>query len=407
MLLYWIWFAQLKNLSLWQKQKLLEAFSDPEEIFCTVPEAFAGIAGMDAAALAAMEDKDLEESRKILQLCRQKEIGILTCKDQAYPVRLKNIEDAPVVLYYKGILPDWDALPIIGVVGTRKASAYGMHTAFTMSAQIAACGGLVITGGADGIDTAALEGTLAAGKQAVAVFGGGVDVIYPKKNERLFDRVAQNGCLLSEYPPQEKTLGWHFPVRNRIISGISNGVLVVEAPERSGALNTAEHAFRQGRDVFTVPGNLGVDSCVGSNQLLQEGAYPILNGWDAVKHYEFLYPGKVENRPAPLLEKIHSAPQKVAQKEANLGNSPEKSEKAPKKSIDNRNDSTYSVLNKRQASLSQEEIAILQLLGDEPQFPDGVMAQSDLPAGTVQSILTRLTLKGFVKTYPGGRISRK
>ena len=404
--LYWIWFAELKNLTLWQKQKLLDVFGDPEEIFCSGRDAFREAAGLEGKALDALEDKDLTAARRILNLCAQKDICILTCREERYPARLKNIEDPPVILYYKGILPDWEECPVISVVGTRKASAYGMQTAHTLAAQVAACGGLVITGGADGIDSAALEGALAAGKPGVAVFGSGVDVIYPKKNTALFDRVLESGCILSEYPPQSAPNAWHFPRRNRILSGISNGVLVVEAPEQSGALNTAEHAFTQGRDVYTVPGNLGVDSCVGSNRLMQRGAFPVITGWDIVRQYETLYPGKVQQVKLPLLQE-----EKPMQKVASLGRIPGKNpalqENDAKKSIDNSKKSTYSVLNERLSRLTEEETSVYALLTEEPQFPDGVMAQSELPAGTVQSLLTKLTLKGLVQNHPGGRISRK
>ena len=404
--LYWIWFAELKNLTLWQKQKLLDVFGDPEEIFCSGRDAFREAAGLEGKALDALEDKDLTAARRILNLCAQKDICILTCREERYPARLKNIEDPPVILYYKGILPDWEECPVISVVGTRKASAYGMQIAHTLSAQVAACGGLVITGGADGIDSAALEGALAAGKPGVAVFGSGVDVIYPKKNTALFDRVLESGCILSEYPPQSAPNAWHFPRRNRILSGISNGVLVVEAPEQSGALNTAEHAFTQGRDVYTVPGNLGVDSCVGSNRLMQRGAFPVITGWDIVRQYETLYPGKVQQVKLPLLQE-----EKPMQKVASLGRIPGKNpalqENDAKKSIDNSKKSTYSVLNERLSRLTEEETSVYALLTEEPQFPDGVMAQSELPAGTVQSLLTKLTLKGLVQNHPGGRISRK
>lgn len=404
--LYWIWFAELKNLTLWQKQKLLDAFCDPEEIYGCHTDALKEVAGIDERALAALGDKDLTAAQRILKNCAQMDIKILTCREARYPARLKNIEDPPVVLYYKGILPDWEERPVIGVVGTRKASAYGMRSAHMLSQQLAACGGLVITGGADGIDTAALEGALAAEKPAVAVFGGGADVIYPKKNGALFEKVLKTGCILSEYPPKTAPSSWHFPRRNRILSGISNGVLVVEAPEHSGALNTAEHAFTQGRDVYTVPGNLGVDSCVGSNLLMQRGAYPVIAGWDIIRQYETLYPGKVRQVQIPLQAEEMPA-RKVAASREIPGKDPGQQENAAKKSIDNLNKSTYSVLNERLSRLTEEEASVYGLLTDEPQFPDGVIAQSELPAGTVQSLLTKLALKGLVQNHSGGRISRK
>jgi len=235
------------------------------------------------------------------------------------------------------------------------------------------------------------------------VLGGGVDVVYPAKNRALYRRTEESGCLLSEYPPGSRPYPWNFLQRNRIISGVSDGLLVVEAPEKSGALNTARHAFTQGRDLFVAPGNLGVDSCAGSNLLLQEGAYAALSGWDVVKHYETIYPGAVEKRPVIP----ETALPKVAQTQA----MPEKGEKkkagSSSNAIDNEDKSTYSVIKQRPNHLSDQENAVLTLLGDTPQLIDSVMDASELPSGTVQSLLTRLTIKGLVIQHPDGRISKK
>ena len=398
---YWIWFAQLKGLNLWQKQQLLEAFHDPEELY------HAELKGYSAQIVSALEDKDLTEARQILYRCNQRGICILTYADSAYPQRLRSIEDPPVLLYVKGQLPQWQAQPIIGVVGTRKASAYGLQTAHLLACQIAACGGLVVSGMAAGIDAMSMEGALDAGKATVGVLGGGVDVIYPASNRSLYRRTEENGCLISEYPPGSRPFPYNFLQRNRIISGLSDGVLVVEAPERSGALNTARHAYSQGRDMFVVPGNLGVDSCLGSNALLQEGAYPALSGWDVVKHYENLYPDAVTKRSVSLQKQPTVPLSKVAQEPAVPQLQRKKMETTPKKSIDNPQNCTYSVLNKCAVTLSPEETAVLELLSAHPQYPDAILDRSDLPAATVQAILTRLGIKGLVQYQPDGRIWRK
>ena len=401
---YWIWFAQLKGMNLWQKQQLLEIFHDPEEIYHAQERS---LRDFPAEVISALEDKDLQEARQILYRCNQRGISIITCHDEAYPARLRNIEDPPVLLYSRGSLPDWQAQPVIGVVGTRKASAYGQQVAYQLSAQIAACGGLVVSGMAAGIDAQSMEGALDAGKPCVGVLGGGVDVVYPASNRPLYNRTRACGCLLSEYPPGSRPYPGNFLRRNRIISGISDGVLVVEAPERSGALNTARHAFGQGRDMFAVPGNLGVDSCLGSNALLQEGAYPALSGWDVVKHYETLYPETIKNASVPLQKQIRESIPKVAQEQVRLQTHRQEKEEGAKNPIDNLENSTYSVLNKRQTSLSEEEAAVLALLTQTPQYPDAVLDRSDLPPSTVQSILTRLSIKGLVQYQPDGRIGRK
>ena len=397
MQVYWIWFAELKGISLFAKRQLLETFQDPEELYRTeeknLPEELA----------EALGQKDLTEANRIWQQCREKNICLLTYWDAAYPERLRNIEDPPMVLYYKGVLPNWQAQPVIGVVGTRKASPYGMQTAHLLSAQIAACGGLVVSGVATGIDAISMEGALDAGKPTVGVLGGGVDVVYPTKNRELYRRTEETGCLISQYPPGHRPYPWNFLERNRIISGISDGLLVVEAPEKSGALNTARHAVCQGRDLFVVPGNLGVDTCAGSNLLLQEGAYAALSGWDVVKHYVPLYPGAVENRPVTLQKPLPQVAQRPVM--------PEKGEKkkadTSQNAIDNSGKSTYSVINKRPSNLSDQENGVYALLSDTPQLIDSILDASDLPSGTVQSILTRLAIKGLVTQYPDGRICKK
>ena len=391
---YWVWFAELKGISLFAKRQLLETFHDPEELYRS-----------EAKDLPPeiLEQKDLTEATQIYSQCREKNIRIVTYGDASYPQRLQNIEDPPMVLYYKGTLSQWQSQPVIGVVGTRKASPYGLQTAHLLSSQIAACGGLVVSGVATGIDALSMEGALDAGKPTIGVLGGGVDVVYPAKNRALYERTEENGCLISEYPPGSRPYPWNFLQRNRIISGVSDGLLVVEAPEKSGALNTARHAFSQGRDLFVAPGNLGVDTCMGSNALLQEGAYAALSGWDVVKHYEPLYPGVVEKRqvevkmPLPKVAQTQVMPEKGEKKKADTSQN----------AIDNLEKSTYSVINKRPNNLSDQENGVLALLGDTPQLIDSVMDASDLPSGTVQSLLTRLTIKGLVIQHPDGRISKK
>ena len=398
---YWIWFAELKGISLFGKRQLLETFHDPEELYRADTKA------MPKEVAEALQQKDLSEAEKIYDQCLRKNICILTYADEAYPERLRNIEDPPMVLYYKGTLPQWQAQPLIGVVGTRKASPYGLQIAHLLSSQIAACGGLVVSGVATGIDALSMEGALDAGKPTVGVLGGGVDVVYPASNRNLYRRTQENGCLISEYPPQTRPYSWNFPRRNRIISGISDGLLVVEAPERSGALNTARHAFTQGRDLFVVPGNLGVDSCAGSNALLQEGAYAALSGWDVVKQYEPIYPGAVEKRPV-ILQKREEKPLPKVAEAALLPESGERKKKpTSQNSIDNFDKSTYSVIKQRPENLSDQENRVLDLLEDAPQLIDSILDASDLPYGTVQSILTRLTIRGLVIQHPDGRISKK
>ena len=292
MVSHWIWLAGRKGLN-WQDRKhLLERYGDAAQIYAArvYPE-------LSEAACQALADKDLTPARSILASCEAAAIRVLTWQDAAYPRQLRNIDDPPLVLYYKGILPDLESAPCIGVVGTRTASAYGNCCATRIGAQLAMAGAVVASGMAKGIDGAAMEGALCGKGKVIGVLGGGVDIVYPASNRKLYDQLMEHGCLISEYPPGFKPQRWTFPRRNRIISGLSCAVLVVEAPAASGALNTARHALEQGRDVFAVPGNVNQPSSVGSNGLLREGASMAATGWDILEDYQFRFPDGIRRVP--------------------------------------------------------------------------------------------------------------
>lgn len=402
MLTYWVWLAQLK-LPLWRKHALLERFRDPEELYHTDWDKLQE--EIDPKIRKVLEERDLSAARGIVEACQDKKIQILPFDGDAYPERLRNIHEAPLVLYCRGNLPDWDAGPAIGIVGTRKASSYGLQTAMRFGKQIAACGGIVVSGGAFGVDTVAMGGAIHEGKCTVGVLGCGVDVVYPKSNASFFETVVEKGCLISEYPPGTQAYSYNFPQRNRIISGLSNGIVVVEAPARSGALITAELAREQGRDVFSVPGNVGTEACEGSNDLLRQGAIPALAGWDVVREYESLYP-QVENRQESTGFSVEEEQLLVAQNPKIP--TKETKEKSPlaKNSIDNREKSSYSVPI-RPSQLTAEEQAAAALLTDKVQSMDDVIARMDMPAGKALSLLTKLTLKGVAQSHPGKGISLK
>lgn len=406
MLLHWIWFAEMKDISLLHKHRLLERFGDPEELYRMSEEALLQ-AGLPEKEQIALADKELWKAEQIAERCAKRDIGVLPVLDSAYPKRLRNSPDAPIVLYYKGVLPDWEARPFIGVVGTRKASAYGLQVAHQLGSQIASCGGFVVSGGAAGGDTAAMQGAMAAGYPVVGVLGCGVDVVYPYSNRKLFEAIVKEGCLISEYPPGTEARSWHFPARNRIISGVSNGVLVVEAPQKSGALITARFALEQGRDVFVVPGNINSPTCEGSNAMLQEGATPVLSGWDVVSGYEFLYPGKLQKNLTVALYSQEETPAKVAQSPVYLENSPNKTAESGKIPIDNGDKSPYIELVKDRPTLNEEEQAVLACLKESPQEASFLMDALDMPSGKVLSVLTMLTVKGYAQKHPGGSFSLK
>ena len=418
MLVHWIWLSTRRSISDRVKAELVRQFQDPEAIYFADAETFSQIENLSDEGKAALADKNLTDAQKILRDCRRENLGILTYQDAAYPARLKNISDPPLVFYYKGRLPDFDGSPLIGVVGTRKASSYGMNTAKKLGYQIARCGGTVVSGMAYGIDGMATRGALSAGMPAVGILGCGADIVYPASNRGLFEDMEQYGCLLSEFTPGTPPMAHNFPKRNRIISGLSCGVLVVEAPEKSGALITAHLALDQGRDVFVVPGNIDVDTFVGSNRLLRDGAVAISSGWDILSEYEQQFPKKVRKFDAPLRRsaegqqgEISAEPEKiqpkVAQKPSNLGKKNVSKQNRDKKVIDNNVPSPYSDVEDKLPPLLPEEQKIVSCLTKEPRPVDDVIAETGLPTAKMLAVLTLLQVKGVVKQHPGKRISLK
>lgn len=419
MQLYWIWLATRPGLGDRGRRLLLDRFADAEEIYFADTEEYARVEGLSAEAAASLRDKSLLGAEQILEDCSREKIQILTWQDALYPKRLKNIADPPVVLYYKGSLPQVDALPVIAVVGTRSASAYGLSTAKRMGYQIASCGAVTVSGMAFGIDAMAMRGALSAGGKVIGVLGCGADVVYPTSNRALYADAVRQGCLLTEFPPGTPPISWNFPRRNRIISGLSCGVLVVEAPEKSGALITARQAADQGRDVFVVPGNIDVSTCRGSNALLRDGAIAVSSGWDVVSEYRDRFPGKITENTAPARQSAY--PDEVAQasaeedlsllKVAQKPRLPEKkrsrSRREKKKEIDNTADPPYIDAEKSLPVLRPEEEMLLASIPPGGVLVDDVIAASGLPAGQVLSMLTMLEVKGIVTRLPGKRVVKK
>ncbi len=411
MLIHWLWLATRPDMSDRIKAALLEDFPDAEDLFFAAPESFEGLAYLDKKAFAALQDKNLKPAQEILDTCMKQDIRILTYRDAGYPARLKNIPDPPVVLYYKGKLLDFDGLPLIGVVGTRRASAYGLTVAKRMGYQIASCGGIVVSGLAFGIDGVSMAGALSADMPVIGVLGCGADIVYPVSNKALFADVIRNGCLLTEFPPGTPPHGWNFPKRNRIISGMSCGVLVVEAPAKSGALITAQRAADQGRDVFVVPGNIDVASCEGSNALLREGAIAVSSGWDVIGEYEGRFGDKIRKNDRPVKLRAYSDEvQKqtelpmVAQKPRLLDRLKKEKTAPVKKEVDKEADRSYSDAEESIPGLDPQEEKIVALIRQGDQLVDDIIAKLEKPAATVLASLTMLQIKGIVRSLPGKRV---
>lgn len=419
MLVHWIWLATRPGMNDRAKAAVLDHFGDPEDAFYADNTAYQKIEGLTQEGIDALRDKSLNEAKKILAQCTDKDIGILTYRDAAYPARLKNISDPPLVLYYKGRLPDFDGLPVIAVVGTREATGYGLTAAKRIGYGIAKCGGVVVSGLAFGIDGVAMSGALTAGGMAVGVLGCGADVVYPLSNRGLFADTERCGCLLTEFPPGTPPHKWNFPKRNRIISGLSCGVVVVEAPVRSGSLITARQAADQGRDVFVVPGNIDVPTCEGSNALLRDGAIAVRSGWDILSEYQSLYPDRIRkfdqtgtqcaypDEVERVRAETEKKPLKVAQKPNLLNKIKAPNRKKDKKVIDNGESTPYIDVEKELPALTADEQLIVEQLKKGQCLRDDIIAGTELPAGQVAAALTMLEVKGIIRRLPGNMLALK
>lgn len=393
---YWLWLSQLEGVSPQQRLSLLEHFGQPDKIYFGDSGEYALVEGMTRQALSALENKSTDRADAILGDCQRLGLRIITIHDAEYPDRLRNIYDPPLLLYVQGRMPAFDDEVAIAMVGSRKASPYAQIMGEKLAFQMAGLGALIVSGLAAGGDAAAHRGALRAGGFTAAVIAGGHDVIYPRENRWLYEDIGVRGVILSEYPPGTPHDRTHFPVRNRIISGLCLGTVVIEAPERSGTLITVNHALEQGRDIFAVPGQADDWHCTGSNRLLRDGAGVVTDGWDVLSCYAARFPHKI--RPFRAEEPRHFGPS-----EETAGNAAvrEKPAKQPVPQEEQR-----PVLNlSGDHGLTDDQIRIVQTLGERTMQVDDIIAETELPTRRVLSALTMLELDGVVEQSSGKRFA--
>jgi len=396
---YWLWATGRKKLGAAAIHKYLRYFGSVKKLYFASEADYRLVPEAKDYEVKRLLDKRLEDAEKIEADCRRLGIRILSYYDSEYPDRLRNIYDAPLVLYVKGSLPRVDDEPCIAVVGTRKASPYGRHCARELAAEMAACGGVIVSGLAEGVDSEAIRAAMEAGGTVIGVLGTGIDVVYPAWNGELQDAAAKYGALVSEYPPGTRGSKITFPQRNRIISGLSVGVVVVEAPRDSGSLITASRAAEQGRDVYVVPGNIDHPGFVGSNMLIRDGAALITGGWEVLSVYRWQFPHKIQQRsrkkPA-VLELVRRMTD---------GDSGKNAQTSAKKLVDKENSKEYIDL-KEPAQLSEDELAILRVLSEGALQTDEIIQATGMEASDVLTALTMLELGGYVRAGEGQRFER-
>lgn len=356
----WLALTRFQGLGPALISRLLEHFGSPDNIFSAESSELVKVTGIGPGLANHLSDRDRQkEARRFavdeLKRLSGKNISFICQDDDHYPGLLKTIHDPPSILYYHGDLNDLQR-PTIAIVGSRSATSYGKRVSFMLARDLARLGITIVSGMACGIDSEAHRGALAISGRTVAVMGCGVDVVYPRQNRRLYQDIIKNGAVISEYRPGTQPEGYRFPVRNRIISGLSSGVIVVEASLRSGSLITARLALEQGREVFAVPGRIDSVKSDGAHRLLQQGAHLVSSAEEVLDELGFA-------------KSLHQAGPDVS----------------------------YS----REISLSREEKDLLAFLDVYPITIDELVKSSGVETGKVNDILLRLELKGLIARMLG------
>ena len=389
---YWIWLSNAE-LSVRTKAALMEHYGDAETAFFAPAGEFAHIEGVSRADAAILEKRDMSDTARIIEECQSQGLSVISYQDSAYPSRLRNIYAPPPVLYVKGRLPAVDDNAVIAVVGTRKATPYGLKMARTIAGEIVRCGGIVISGLTYGIDAAAAEGALSAGGICVGVLG----TAHQDDAGVLYAGVAERGAVISEYAPGSPAQRSFFRDRNRITAGLSVGAVAVEAPEKSGTRLFVAEAAAQGKEIFAVPGNADAKMSAGTIDMLKDGAKPVTCGWDVVSEFEYLFPGKLRKAPAARgetrrieVESVENAP--VLQKET-------------KKVIDKENGRRYIDLKDQLRDLSETQLKIITAVDNGGTHIDDIIETTGLGTATVLAQLTVLEIKGYIRREAGRRIA--
>ena len=377
-MLHWLWLTSKFNGANRKIAKLTEFFGGVDEVYAS--HAFHNLNLTDEEK-RMLNDKDLSKAEKICEEVARIDGKIIAVDDVNYPKLLKQTHTPPTVLYIKGMVPSLDDVLTIGVVGTRDMSVYGRVVTERLCANLARAGVVTVSGMAAGIDAVGAWATIEEGGVAVGVIGCGIDMVYPTENAELYKAIAERGCIMTEFPPGTPPISKNFPIRNRVIAGLSCGVLVTEAPPKSGALITARCAMDEGRDVFAVPRNISDVKYSGTNKLIQQGAKLITHPNDILCEYP--YAKKIEVKEVPVKEKTerHHRPSAAA-----------KPPKAKKDADDK--------IKEKIKSLSGTERTIAELLIGRDMQTDEISRMTGMPISELNTQLVMLEMKGIVKRLP-------
>jgi DNA processing protein len=386
---------------------LLDRFGhDPQAILAATDAELDEVSGFQPRHLVRLRDPALEATDRQVAWIERYGVQIVRLGQPNYPRLLRDIPDPPALLFVRGSLVEADRLGV-GIVGSRHATPYGRATAERLARELCGHGLTLLSGGAVGIDAAAHRGALAAGGRTLAVLGCGLDVDYPRENRALFEQVAANGALVSEYPLGAQPEAWRFPVRNRVISGLSLGVLVVEAPRQSGALITATRAVEQGRPVMVVPGNIDRPASAGSNELLKDGATPITCVEDVLRALNMVVlPARREHQHS--LERLWTL-EPTQGAESGLHATSEEAAMdglSPVPNMEGGLRAGHSAGDALNLRLPDTQRRLLECLSLTPRHIDALAQEASMTAVQAGVEMTLLELNGLVRRLPGNTYIR-
>ena len=400
---YWIWLQTALGAGA-RTDELLAYFETPEQLYLAGSAEWRLSGLLTEKKMEALKRSTPSQTYAIIRECKLKGYEIITPDTALFPERLRNLSNMPLVLYGIGDCTVLNDRVSIGIVGTRNASDYGIQIAQKLSFRLAQSGATIVSGGALGVDSEAHAGAMLAKGRTVAFLGCGLSSNYLKENASLRRAITRYGAVVSEFPPFAEPSKSSFPIRNRLISGVSLGVVVIEAGVKSGSLITAQRALEQGKDVFAVPGDIVRSSFDGANHLIKNGAKPVFSALDVLSEYEFRYPDLIDFKTASLplseVEYInYRKPKKQSESVKGVAEQPAKdvSEKTAspkkrtqKKSVDELDD-----------SISLYAKTIYGVLGEEPMHIDDIVRLTNLKMNVVLSSLTELELSGLCELTGG------
>lgn len=379
-LLYWVWLSMRSAVRPETKIALLAHCDGVRPLFFARREELAGLdVRLRPSEERALLDKDTTAAEAALRICEREGISVVTLRDAGYPARLRQLESAPTVLYVLGRLPMTDDRPPFAVVGTRRASRYGLRMARSFGADIVRSGGILVSGMTPGIDAAAAEGALDQHGMVIGVTGSAIDAGFGGETAQ---RVARSGAVVSEFAPGDPAMQG-FRLRNRITAGLALASIVIEAPKKSGALLFANETVAQSKEVFVVPGNADAPSAAGSNALLLDGARPAACAWDALADYASAYPALHEPKK-PASEPVEPRP-------------------TAQKGIDKENDPAYIDMETLRKRLTEPELLLVAELTHGACTADDLSERTGLAPSETMSELTMLQIMGIVEPAPGKR----